>query len=423
MEENIIYWNPWWKEKFDFNLKQREIFNEVDELIDIKEAVFFTGIRRSGKTSVMYHIISRLLKKVPEENILYLNLDDEVLQFKRLEDILQTYKKLFPDIKGKIYVFLDEIQNIDGWERWVKNKHDSFEDIKFFISGSKSHMLKKTSSLLTGRMVEIEIYPLSFREFLDFKGYRRLEILSEKHRMKKEFEEYMKYGGFPEIVLQENDRTKTLLLKEYYDSIKNKDILTYFDIKESGKFERMSLYMITNISRQMSVSKIAKTVGLSKSIAEKYLDYSEMMYLFLELNHYNYSIKKQVTMPRKIYTIDTGIFNATSFQFSSNIGRLLENLIFVELKRNGQEIYYYTERNECDFVIKEGNNIVEALQICAELNEDNKERELKGLKETMESFGVNGKIITYDQKEEIEGIEVIPAREFLLNQTCRQRGN
>ncbi|MCP4178837.1 MAG: ATP-binding protein, partial [bacterium] len=384
------------------------------------EATFFTGVRRSGKTSAMYYLIEQLLKKVKKQNILYLNLDDDVLQFAELSEIYTKYKELFPTLNGKVYIFLDEVQNIDSWERWVKNIYDSFDNVKFIISGSKSYLLKKKSTLLTGRMIEFEIYPLSFKEFLYFNNVDHTDVLLRlnKHGLFLSlFKEFIKYGGFPEVVMENDSHMKTILSKEYYDNIKNKDIITYFNIKESKKFERLSLFVISNISKPLSANKIGSLVNLSTSVVNNYLDFSEMMYFFLPLQHFNYSIKGQITKPRKIYSIDTGMVNSVAFQFSENIGRFIENIVYLELKRRCNEVYYYNNRYECDFIIKTGLNVTAAIQVCYELNDDNIKREQSGLLEAMKIFNLTeGIILTLvaNKKSTNEKIKIVSIIDWLL---------
>ncbi len=421
MYKNIIFWNPWWEvHSYKFDLKSREIFSSLEKILLRKEVIFFTGVRRSGKTSAMYYLIEDLLKKTPSENILYLNMDDEVLSFSKLYDIYETYKELYPNIKGKRYIFLDEIQNVEGWERWVKTMYDSFEDVKIIISGSKSYLLKKQSTLLTGRMIELEIYPLSFKEFLDFKGFKyknKVWSIKNSSKIKQLIKEYIIFGGFPEIILEQDEHLKGLLAKEYYDNIKNKDIISYFDIKESKKFDRLSLFLVSNIAKQMSATKLGGVVQLSPSVVNNYIDYAEMMYLFIPLQHFNYSLKGQITKPRKIYSIDTGMVNSIAFQFSENIGRFIENIVFLELKRRGFEVYYYNNNYECDFIIKKGLNVIDAIQVCYKLSDDNLKREQGGILEAMKKFNLSkGSIITLDNNKVNvnESINILSLYDWLL---------
>ncbi len=421
MHSNIIFWNPWWQNKeYSFEIKDREIFLSLDKFLSRKEIIFFTGVRRSGKTSTMYYLINKLLNKKNPKKILYLNMDDEVLSLSKLDEIYETYKELTYEVKGKRYIFLDEIQNVEGWERWVKKMYDSFENIKFIISGSKSHVLKKRSTLLTGRMLELEIYPLSFKEFLNFNDVdykNKISLISNKTKIKLLLEKFIKFGGFPEVVIEQDEHLKSLIGKEYYNNIKDRDIIIFFGVKEARKFDRLSLFLISNIAKPTSANKLGRIVNLSPTVVNNYIDFSEMMYLFLPLQHFNYSLKGQMTKPRKIYSIDTGMVNSIAFQFSENIGRFIENVVYLELKRRGHEIYYYNNRYECDFIIKKGTKIVEAIQVCFKLTEDNLKREQGGLLEAMKEFKLKtGKIITLEKNKlaEKSGLKTISLIDWLL---------
>lgn len=410
MEANLIFWNPWWKNtEFSFDIIKRDFYTLMHRYMERKEVLFFTGVRRSGKTTAMYDIIRTLLKTVNRENILYLSMDDDIFSFSTLDEIYKTYNELFPERKGKTYIFLDEIQNIKTWEAWVKKIYDSFEDVKIVISGSRSYVLKKQSTLLTGRIIEFEIYPLSFTEFLRFRGHdisTKVKKTALEANIPSLLKEYMQYGSFPEIVLEKNKHMKILLAKGYYNGIKDRDIISYFGIRNSKKFERLSLFLISNIAKPYSATKIAGAVGISTPMVNEYIDYAEMMYLFLTLNHFDYSIRGQITRPRKIYSIDTGLVNSSSFRFSENIGRYLENLVFLELKRtvnNGSELYYHSGKRECDFVVKNGLEVTELIQVSAEINEDNRKREIGGLIEAMEKFSLyHGYIVTMFHDETVK---------------------
>lgn len=419
MESNIVFWNPWWSNsKHKFSYKERDFYPLLNKYLKREEVIFFTGVRRSGKTTAMYYLIETLLKTEPKENILYLSMDDAVLSFSTLGEIYKTYLKLFPENKGTVYIFLDEIQNAENWEQWVKNLYDSFEDVKIVVSGSKSYILKKQSSLLTGRVLEFEIYPLGLMEFMKFKGFDftdKLSRIAGETKIPALLKEFMQYGAFPEIVLEGDKQTRTLIAKEYYENIKNKDIITYFNIRDAKKFDRLSLFLISNIAKLYSASKIARMVNLSPQVVSDYIDYAEMMYLFLPLNHFDYSIKGQITRPRKIYSIDTGLVNSSAFRFSENLGRYLENIVFLELKRQSgphREFYYYSDKKECDFVIKENLDVIGLIQVSVEINDDNEKREFSGLLEAMKKFDLNeGLIVTLSQdgKREINNktIEII----------------
>lgn len=412
-----MYWNPWWKDKsLNYEIKNRDSFQKIEKLKKRKEIVFINGVRRSGKTSALYYIINNLIKnKTKQQNILYLNLDDESFTNMTLDEIYENYRILFPDLKEKIYVFLDEIQNISNWERWVKAKYDSYEDIKFFITGSNASLLKKKSSkLLTGRMFSIEFFPLNFKEFLNFKNIRasqKIDIIENKTTIKKLFKEYLKFGGFPEVINETEEDIKYLILKNYYEQIRDRDIIKEFGIKEIKKFENLTFYLVSNYSSYLSAKSLSGPLELSTSIINNYFDYTELVYFFLYLKSFSYSIKGQITSQRKCYSIDTGFLNAISYKFSENIGKLIENLVFLELIKHSKEIYYYKETYECDFILKENQKITQAIQVSKTLqNEETKKREIKGLIKALKRFKLNkGIILTYDEEQKItsENYEII----------------
>ena len=425
MINNILYWNPWWTEKFSPNIEHRDVFEHLSQILKRKEIVFISGVRRAGKTSAMYYIITNLLdNKIPKENILYLNLDDEILRHHTLEDIYKNYKEIFPNSKGEKYILLDEIQNIDNWERWAKNKYDSFEEIKLIVTGSKSHILKTSSSaLLTGRMLEMEVYPLSFKEFLNFKSIKHSTLISKiknELHIKQAFNEYLEFGGFPEITLEKEKRMKFFLLQQYFENIRDKDIIRYFNIKDTKKFEKMIFFVISNITKPFSANKMGTLVNLSTNSVISYLNYSELVYMFLPLKAFNFSLKHQMLLPQKYYSVDTGFINAISFKFSENLGRILENTVFIELKRENLEIYYHRDKKECDFVIKHNMKISQAIQVTKTLeNHETKNREIAGLMDAMNKYNLkSGLILTYDEEstEEHNGKTVIikPIWKWLL---------
>ncbi|MFW6285754.1 MAG: ATP-binding protein [Nanoarchaeota archaeon] len=406
MEKNIIYWNPWWNKSYEpKDIVDRIEYNNIKKLMNRNESIFLTGIRRCGKTTAMYYLIDNLLEdNILPENILYINLDDEILKYEKLEDIYQKYKTLFPKVQDKIYIFLDEVQNITDWQRWVKNKYDSNENIKFIITGSKSHILKsERETLLTGRMFEIEFFPFSFKEMLSFNKidfFNKVELTNNENVIKNSFLKYLEYGGFPEVLFEEDDDMKYLILKEYFKNIRNKDIINYFGIKQIKKFEKLTIFLISNLGKYYSANKIGKVIDLSPSVVEDYIDYSNLVYLFIPLLKFDYSVKKQLINQKKIYTIDTGFVNAISFKFSENKGSLLENLVFIELKRQNKEIYYHKQKKECDFVIKEGLDIVQAIQVTNHMsNDDTRKREFEGLLDACKAYNLKeGLMLTQDEE-------------------------
>jgi hypothetical protein len=257
------------------------------------------------------------------------------------------------------------------------------------------------ATALTGRHLKTELYPFSFKEFLK---YHQVEIRAnqttvERAKMKKYFNLYLEYGGFPEIVASQDKNE----LKQLYQDVIIRDLLVRFKIKEVKAFRELALYLISNIASPVSFNNLKKILGFkSVTSVKNYIEFLEEAYLIFSLSKYDYSLKRQIINDRKIYGIDLGLVRETSFNFSKNSGHFLENLVFLELKRRGREIYYYKNKLECDFLIRQGLKISAAIQVSQELNLNNRIREINGLVAALKEYKLTeGLILTYDQEEEI----------------------
>jgi uncharacterized protein len=421
-------WNYW--ENIPENFKPRKEYeNKISILKNAKEVIVLKGIRRSGKSSLLNLEIKNLLEKVNKENILFINFEDprfmNYLNVEFLDHIYSTYIEFF-EPKGKKYIFLDEIQNISGWEKWVLRMYEK-ENTQIYVTGSSSKLLSSEfSTALSGRHLSIEVYPLSFAEFLGFKGINinsKKDLALKKTEIIKEFNKYFIEGGFPKLVEIKNKLSKKSELISYYETIILKDIAKRYEISHISDLKKLSFYLLSNITKFYSINNLNK-IGLGAyDTIKKYIEYLKEVYLLFDLELYDASVKKQLVNPKKIYAIDLGLINAVSFKFSDDKGRILENMIFIELKRKGKEVYYFKDKNECDFIIKEGLNIVEAIQVTLSLDESNKKREINGLVEVMDKFNLKkGLILTLDdeyeevikQKDKKFRIIVKPAYKWLL---------
>jgi len=424
--EKLIEWNPWWENKElleELKGKPRPEYNMLVNSVEIKEITIITGIRRSGKSTLMYQMIDNLLKKgVEAKQILFVNLEDRKLTKDSLDDIYQSYREDI-NLDKKAYIFLDEIHRKEEWESWIRKKYDLKTKDKFVISGSCSYLLKKEySTLLTGRNLTFEVFPLNFKEFLMFKGInlnqRDLEkgIVLEKTKLNilKKFKEYLNIGGFPAVFF-EKEEYKIKLLKQYFDDILFKDIIDRHNLN-SKKTEDLALFLITNFTGLFSLRNIRNSLKISYDTIRDYLSHFIDAYLFLILNHFSYSLKLQKTLPSKIYCIDNGLRNAVSFKFSKDEGKLAENLVFTELKRQEKEIYYWknTKHQEVDFVIKNPNNSLIAINVSY-TNEIDK-RETKSLLIFKKEFKKCKELIvlTKDLEKNEEEIKFIPLWKWLL---------
>jgi predicted AAA+ superfamily ATPase len=425
LDEGLTFWNPWWDgntERLD-RVQYRPSLDEVRPLFKRKEILAITGARRSGKTSLMYMLIRGTLKEVPAKQILYVNLDDPTFEDSHLPQILDAYERLM-DPRGKRYIFLDEVQRKEGWERWLKRLYDSHEDVKLVVSGSNGSLLMtEYSTLLTGRDLAYELFPLSFREFLGFRGIEigsEVALLRNKNRLLHMLDEYMGHGGFPEVALTDDVDMKVMLLKRYFRTIIAHDVIARFDVREKGKLEKLAVYLVTNMANEVSAKSIAKVLELTTTTVREHMDHFEDAYLFFYVNHFSYSLKSQYTYARKVYCLDTGLRNAISFRFSRDVGRLMENVVYLELRKRG-EVYYWSQRGtEVDFVLKEDLEVSELIQVCYDMSEEaTRTREVGSLRKGMEEFGLgHGTIVTMDEEgtEDLDQgtISLVPLWKWLL---------
>jgi len=400
--------------------------------LDTEFILAITGPRRSGKTYLCFYLMKSLMKRVSKENILYINFEDEKLLQADAEDIdnlVNTYYELFNiNNKQKIYLFLDEIQNVKNWDAWVRRIQETKKNIKLVLTGSSSKLLsKEISTKLRGRVINIEVFPLSFKELLEWRhisyNLKTIEHSKDRFKIKKLFTSYLRDGGYPAIVL--NAEQKDTILQNYYESMIFKDVIERYKVKEIKKLKIIAKLLFESLSKYISYNKTAnrlKSLGfdVSKNTIINYISYFEDAYLFFQNLRYEYSLTKQLGAIKKIYCIDNGLVNAVSFRFSDNVGRAFENLVYIELKRRKKEVYYHKSRYECDFIINDKNRIVDAIQVCYSLyDEKTRKRELRGLLEAMEKFKLKkGMIITEDESkiEKINKKEIVyvPLWKWLL---------
>lgn len=395
-----------------FNKKDTGVAREIDykKYLKSKQITVIAGVRRVGKST----LLAQFSKKI--DAFYYLNFDDERLINFTVQDfdsLLLIFRKKY---KAKIILF-DEIQNVSGWERFVRRIYD--EDYKVFITGSNAKLLSsELATHLTGRYSKIELFPFSFNEFLKINKISiSKKTSSAKAVLIKYFDKYLKEGGFPDYVKYKDEE----FLKRIYGDILYKDLLVRHSIREEKSFKELVSFIFTNFTKELSYNSMKKTLAFKSVTSVKdYIDYMQQSYLVWELYKYDFSLKKQYVSDKKMYIIDNGLRNNIAFYFSGDEGRLLENLVFLELKRRGKDIYYYKNKTECDFIIKEKNRISEAIQVSFNISSrETKEREIKGLFGAMELFKLKkGLIITNSEEEKIELdkkiVNVVPAWRWFL---------
>ena len=410
----------WKKTVYETDLIFRPIIDKID--YKSREIVDIIGPRRSGKSS----ILKLLIKKLELSNFLFINFEDPYFvthnEPQVVEELIDVYKEYFS--RNLKYLFFDEIHAINHWENAIRKLRDSGK-YKIFVTGSSSKLLgKELSTLLTGRHLSYEILPLSFSEFLSFKSVElknKRDIVIREKSFLKNFDEYLSIGGFPEIVNTGN----LALLKQYYFDIIQKDIVMRYDVRQKDILEKMGIYLITNLAKSVSIESLKNTFNLSFEAASGYLDYFEEAFLIYEVPQFSYSLKTQQQAQKKIYSIDSGLSNTISFRFSKESGRLLEQCVFLELKRKGHGIYYYkTENNkEVDFLVQQQNRKKNLIQVCWDISdEDTKKRELNSLTQAMNELKLtNGLILTYnnEQKLQVENrrITVMPVYKWMIDKS------
>ncbi len=389
------------------------------------------GPRRAGKTYLCYQIMAFLKTKLPQNNIMFINMEDErlyPLTGNELTDLLPAYYEIFnPAPNKKLYVIIDEIQNISNWSKWARRITEQNKNIKLILTGSNSKLLStEIATELRGRACSFRIFPLSFKEFIKFKAIDfdlKMSLYSNKRsQIKKIFNDYFKRGGFPAIIDLNNYEH---ILREYYKAIFHRDLIERFAIKNIKLFEDFLRLEINAFSSLCSISSMAKkceSLGhkLSKNTINQYFYYAQESFLLFTAPIYSYKIKNQMLYPKKLYAIDHGLIQSVRFSFSEDYGRLLENIVFLELLRRNNEIYYYEKNAECDFVIKERNKITKALQVAKSITDPKtRKQEINGLIAAMNEFGLSdGLILTDDHNEDIkigkQTIKVLPVWHWLL---------
>lgn len=388
----------------------------ADEWLQTSEILIISGIRRCGKSVLMQQIRDRLVEKD-----FFFNFDDERLANFKLDDF-QKLQECFVELFGEQHTYyFDEIQNIEGWERFVRRLYNAGN--KIVITGSNARMLsRELGTHLTGRYIQVEIYPFSFQEYLAMNeipvNAKTLYTTTGRATMVKSFVKYMECGGFPKF-LQDGSVS---YLTSLYESIIYRDILTRNGLTNEKEMLELMFYLASNATKRVTYSSLGKVVGIQHpDTIKNYLEYIQQTYLISQLFRYDHSVKKQMMSPKKIYFVDNAIIKRIGFNATENNGVFLENLVFIELKRRGWDVYYYADKKECDFIVRKGLHISDAYQVTLKMDSpQTREREIAGVREAMQAYSLSkGYILTFEGKETInfdDGtiVEVVPVWEWIL---------
>lgn len=379
---------------------EREDINKIE--LNIPFAIVLSGIRRCGKST----LLRQLMKKV--KGFYYFNFEDSRATDFELKDFEKLDQIFHEDYKEQDYYFFDEIQNIPKWEIFVRRLVDLKKQV--VITGSNASLLsKELGTKLTGRHLTHEIFPFSFKEFLK---------ISKKEASISSFEEYLNDGGFADYLKLKTPN----ILQELLKDILARDIGLRYKIRNQKTLKELAVYLLTNIGKRFTYNSLKKNFKLgSINSVISFISYFEDTYMLFTIPQFNYSLKKMIVNPKKVYSIDNGFSLKNSASFFDDRGRLLENLVFINLRKKNKDIFYFQENNECDFLIREGIKIVNAFQVCYEINPDSKDREINGIIEALKKFNLKeGIILTYNQEDNFEidnkKIKLMPVWKWLLKE-------
>jgi len=372
----------------------REQYAKLLEHSTNDQVIIISGVRRCGKSTLLHYFRSQM-----HENDYFINFDDERLTSFKVEDF-QSLFEVFIELYGnQMHFYFDEIQNIFGWERFIRRLHDGKN--KIYITGSNASMLsQELGTHLTGRYHQIELYPFSLREYLKFynENITDTETTRGKGYALKQFKDYLTNGGFPGyLAYHQSD-----YLKDLYHSILYRDIVTRFKITKVNELKEMVYYIASNVGSLASYGKVRQMLQIANTTTIKdYFNYLSEAYLAFTLKRFDYSVKRQVLAPKKIYFIDSAMAQIVGFRFNDNLGHILENTVYLELRRKFSEIYYHASQHECDFIVRENGRIARVYQVTQSLSDSKtKQREISGLVEAMAEHQLSsGTILTLDEHD------------------------
>ena len=385
-----------------------------DKWMETKQVVVISGVRRCGKS----YLLRQIRKRCPERDY-YLRFDDDRLINFTIDDF-ETLDACFAEVYGLQHTyFFDEIQNVEGWELYVRRLYN--QGAKVFITGSNAKMLsREMGTHLSGIHLPIELYPFSFAEYLQLREIQvdKTDFYTTQGtaRLVRELKSYMQTGGFPAYLLGEPDE----YISSLYQSIIYKDVLMRNNISNGREVLELMHFLASNVAKRHSYMSLARVVGVKHSDTIKnYIQCLEETYLLSQLMKYSPSVKSQEGSIKKMYLIDNAIVKVIGFNPTENIGPLLENMVFIELKRRGREVFYHDGTKECDFIVREGIHIVQCIQVTVSLaDERTRKREVDGLLDAARTYGTTDNlIITLDDdgiQLDNENVKVIPAWKFLL---------
>jgi predicted AAA+ superfamily ATPase len=418
--EVLAGWN-FWNRDLEVGIPRKSYLDELLRFVKADKIVSIVGVRRSGKSTLMRQMAKAMIEAgTDRKNILIVNFEEPEFEGANVGLLQRIYEAYLEILRppGKPFLFLDEVQNVERWERFVRALNERKEAF-IAISGSSSRLLsQELATVLTGRQIYFEIFPLSFREFLSFEGMEiggMEEALLNSSKIRGLFREYLEVGGFPEIVLNKDPAYRARTSRSYYEDIISRDVVQRFKIRKPEGLKALARFYLTNISSPISFNRISRFLNLPTETIRRFSYSLEIANLIFFTKRFSSSVKERENSPRKVYSVDVGISNAIGFRFRENLGKVAENLVAVELRRKmaqnpSIEVFYWKDigQREVDFVVKEGLRVKQLIQVCWDpTDEATRKRELKGLARAMEGFKLReGLVLT----EDFEGEEMINGR-------------
>lgn len=434
----IKKWNPHFenqvKGEWVGKVPREKYMQRLWKVMDIRHIVILTGVRRSGKSTLMRQLMERLLQEgTHPENVLYLYFEDLLVQkyLSQGSDLLEQFYAYYLEKynpQGKVYLFLDELQGVKDFNRWLHTQYEFNRNIKFVVSGSRRSLIdSETATLLTGRNVQFDIYPFNFYEYLlvhNVKVYGsdtiediRAANFSQTTAILHHFGNFLYEGGYPEIVLAKTNESKSAIANGYYRDILTRDVINPNNIRNPREIEVLGLQVLSDFTKTHTYRSLGQPQGLSVDTVKTYLEYFYKSYLLFESRHFSYKTKEthDVRRPIKIYVVDNGIRNFNTLNLRPDLGQCAENIVYMELAKNNAAIHYWKRKKEVDFVVF--NPHLSFVNIS--YTDQPHEREVEGMLEGLQEFHLDkGMVLTknyFDTKKiDEKTIEFVPLWAWLI---------
>jgi predicted AAA+ superfamily ATPase len=424
--DTLARWNRWGAAPLDAGWPRR-VLRRLLPFLEGPEVLALVGPRRAGKTTVMFQILDALEQAgVDREACLHVNLEEPALASELGVDILERlYRRFRVELRptGRVYLFLDEIQRVEGWERWVRARNES-EDVKIFVTGSSATLMsREMATLLTGRHLSFRVFPLDFAEMLVFRGIEapkgRLSASPEVHNA---LQSYLRWGGFPEVVLAKDDAIKEALLKQYFDDVLFKDIALRHQVRDLWTLRVLAVHLMNVTASLVSLQRLSNLFGISLELVRSYCSHLEEAFLVSFLPFYSLKTAERLRRPRKVHAVDLGLRNAVSLTASADRGRLAESAVYQQLWREAEidTLFYWKGEGEIDLLQRRGLEVEQLVQVALEGLDDPavRTREMTALDEGRKAFGkARRRIVTGSLPSSPlpEDVEVEPLWRFLLS--------